>query len=335
MNESEIKMNDLFLCDVARLSGPRIPKQLANVALVCLVMLLPALRLLFLESQEGSMAFSHLFSKSSLLYPADRYLCLEGKHVVILGDSQMNQVALRLSKLLGNCTIVKTGSRCGEVSGYLELGNISSSDFVHPGRSEGPVAYGLQNLGSDCRDCNICEAKLFECKDGLHRMKVEYIAVEFARDVSLQSSLYRTTQENVGHYLSKQNVSHVIFNAGLHDSGLEDASGKSYRENLIWYSGVLRSFMPLASFLWVDTVPVVSTRQPNIWRNVTANWLLSEYNRIALRVTDQFGYQRISPFGILQLPYFSKLNSDGVHYLEEGGVFYDMLAFTILLELCK
>jgi hypothetical protein len=165
-------------------------------------------------------------------------------------------------------------------------------------------------------------------------MKIEYIAVEFARDVSLQSSLYRTTQENVGHYLSKQNVSHVIFNTGLHDTALEDPSGKSYRKNLIWYSGVLRRFMPLASFLWVDTVAVVSARQPAIWRNVTTNELISDYNRIASRITDQFRYQRISPFGILQLPYFSKLNSDGVHYFKEGGVFYDMLASAILLQLC-
>ena len=234
--QSEIKMIDLFNCDidVARISGQGIPKQLRIAGLMCLVMFLPAFRLLsLLVSHEGSMSFSHLFSKSILLYPADRYLCLESKHVAILGDSQMNHVALRLSKLLGNCTRVKTGSRCGEGSGYLGLGNISSSDFVHPGPSEGPVSYGLQNLGSQCRDCNICEAKLFECKDGLHSMKVEYIAVEFSRDVSLQSSLYRTTQENVGHYLSKQNVSHVIFNAGLHDTGLQDNSIKSYRENLI------------------------------------------------------------------------------------------------------
>lgn len=206
---------------------------------------------------------------------------------------------------------------------------------MHPGPSEGPVSYGLRMLGSQCRDCNICEAKLFECKDGLHSMKVEFIAVEFARDVSLQSSLYRTTQENVGHYLSQQNVSHVIFNTGLHDTGLQCNSIKSYRKNLMWYFGVLRKFMPLASFLWLDSVPVVKSKQPVIWRNVTANGRISEYNRIASRLVDQFGYQRISPFGILQLPYFSKLSNDGVHYSEEGGVFYDILASAILLQLCK
>ena len=93
--------------------------------------------------------------------------------------------------------------------------------------------------------------------------------------------------------------------------------------------------MPLASFLWVDTVPVVKSRQPVIWRNVTANGLISDYNRIASRIIDQFGYQRISTFGILQLPYFSNLSNDGVHYSEDGGVFYDILASTILLQLCK
>lgn len=105
-----MKMIDLFKCDVARLSGKKdtnfstssASKQIPIAALVCLVMLLPSFILLLLASQEGSMAFSHLSSKSILLYPADRYLCLEGRHVVILGDSQMNHVALRLSKLLGN-----------------------------------------------------------------------------------------------------------------------------------------------------------------------------------------------------------------------------------------
>jgi len=209
---------------------------------------------------------------------------------------------------------------------------------VLPGPAEGPVAHGLQNLGSDCRDCAGCEAKFFDCEDGLsyeNRMKIEYIAVEFARDVSLQSSLYRTTPVNVGHSLSKQNVSHVIFNTGLHDTALEDASGKSYRDIFAWYSGVLRKFMPSASFLWVDTVPVVKPFQPEKWQNVTMNTRIAEYNKVASHITDQFGYRRISPFGILQLPYFSKLNSDGVHYFKEGGVFYDMLASAILLRLCK
>lgn len=247
----------------------------------------------------------------------------------------MNQVALRLSKLVGNCTRLKTGSRCGETSGYLGLANISSSQFVHPGPSEGPVAHGLQNLGSDCRDCSGCDAKLFVCKDGIHQMTIEYIAVEFARDVSLQSSLFKTTQENVGHYLSKQNVSHVIFNTGLHDTALEDASAKSYSDNLMWYTEILNKFLPSATFLWVDTVPVVRGKQPDRWRNVTMNDLIAAYNRAATRIVEHLGYKKVSPFGILQLPYFSQMNSDGVHYFKEGGVFYDMLAAEILLRLCR
>ena len=137
---------------------------------MCLVVFLPAgiiaLRLLFV-SREGSLTFSQRFSKSILVYPADRYLCLEGRHVAILGDSQLNQVALSLSKLFGDCNKVKTGTRCGKVSGYLGLPNISSTEFVRPRLSEGPVAHGLQNLGSDCRDCGGCEAKLFHCRDGI------------------------------------------------------------------------------------------------------------------------------------------------------------------------
>ena len=287
-------------------------------------------------SREESRPFSRRFLKSNLHYPADRYLCLELGHLVFLGDSQMYHLTRSFSKIMGNCTLIKSGSRCGETNGYLGIEALSSDgEFVHPGQSEGPVAHGLQNLGSGCRDCAGCDAMLFKCRDGSHEMMIEYIAIEFARDVSLQSSLYKTTQENVGYYLSKHNVSHIVYNTGLHDTSLEDASSQSYRDNLVWYNDVLRKFMPFASYLWVDTVAVVKEMQPERWRNVTMNELIADYNRIASRISDQFGYQRISPFGLLQLPYFSQLNSDGVHYMESSGVFYDMLATEIILKLCR
>ena len=304
-----------------------------QLIIITCIFLIVVLSLLF-PLREGSTRFSK-FTKGNLHYPADRYLCLEGRRVAILGDSQMNQVAIRLSKILGNCTRTRLGSRCGETRSYLGLSDIPSGEYTHPGPSEGPVIHGLQNLGSGCRDCKGCDAKLFVCRDGIHHTTIEYIAVEFARDVSLQSSAYSTTQENVGLYLSKQNVSYVVYNTGLHDTALKDASSKSYERNLIWYSGVLKKFLPLATFLWVDTMPVVKTKQPDKWKGVTHNDIISGYNKVASRIAHDLGHQRISPFGILQLPYFSTMTADGVHYSKDGGVFYDMLAADILLHFCK
>ena len=106
---------------------------------------------------------------------ASRFLCLTGKKVAMLGDSQTYHIFNHLTRILGDCASLKVGSRCGDLE-YLRMipkdlqvdwQNVArmgrddgeEGPGVVPGTplpedDEGPVAYGLQNLGHGCRDCS-------------------------------------------------------------------------------------------------------------------------------------------------------------------------------------
>lgn len=116
---------------------------------------------------------------AALGYPAamddaSRYLCLTGKKVALLGDSQVFHVHDHLGQLLGGCETVKRGSRCGDAD-YMRLSPdalrelwavappVGSDGDEGPGAvpgtplpadDEGPAGYGLANLGHGCRDCS-------------------------------------------------------------------------------------------------------------------------------------------------------------------------------------
>lgn len=165
-----------------------------------------------------------------------RYLCLNNRRLTVLGDSEMMRVHLAMRQFL-NCTnpFVRFGSRCDEDVAYLSL--TRATTFVQPTESVGPVGYGLQNLGAGCRDCGGCNAALARC-DGDHAdvwSELEFIAVEFAKDVSIQTDRFPTTQENVAWYLKQlpsPEENFVVVNTGLHDTALRDSRPEAYLKNL-------------------------------------------------------------------------------------------------------
>jgi hypothetical protein len=157
--------------------------------------------------------------KESMLYLSTY---MEGK-IVFIGDSQMRSLRASFQSLYpnGNCKedSKQRAGRCGIVKKYFRLKE--PSVWVPPNHTllEGPISHGLQN--PDCND--------MRSTWGVHRCKapatgsaaaLEFLGVEYARDVEMQNALFNTTQDSAIHCLrrSADRASAIVVNTGIHDA---------------------------------------------------------------------------------------------------------------------
>ena len=157
-----------------------------------------------------------------------------GENIALLGDSTMwrlsKNFALReASREASRETTLKGrhSTRCG-LATYL--GAPRADNWTLPSAVQGPVHYGLQH--HFCADCSGCDASL--------RANVEYIPVEFANDVEIQTNSLRTTQQVVGEYLSKNNKDVCFVSAGIHDLAISNLTEHGYVKNVLRYISLLR-----------------------------------------------------------------------------------------------
>jgi hypothetical protein len=131
-------------------------------------------------------------------------------------------------------------------------------------RAEGPVYNGLEH--PFCRDCNGCDSVLLACANRKAHLPCTqlpnasnqkggayggYIAVEFARDVEIQSHEYNTTQQNVARYLQRHwNTKEMmaefgrpicVVGTGVHDMTIPNVQLPVFLENIQWYVDILSS----------------------------------------------------------------------------------------------
>lgn len=87
-------------------------------------------------------------------------------------------------------------------------------------------------------------------------LSVEYLVVEYARDVSLPSLVTNTTQETVALYLNQQSPSVCVASVGLNDAAMEPPiSQELYLQNLDKYLGLLQRACD--NVIWISLHPVV------------------------------------------------------------------------------
>ena len=260
-------------------------------------------------------------------------VCLGNKRIVILGDSQGMMVSRALARML-RCQQVKSGARCGEGPSYLDIPDVPTK--VMPDARSGPHLHGLAHIQEGCRDCHGCDAGLHECNiTGNITAAVEYISLEFARDVSIQGPKYNTTQENViKEYLQRNPPHYVAFNTGLHDTALNDSSPSTYEENLEWYVSLFSALSPKPKLVFVATTPVNREKQPPEWRATTGDPKIYEYNKRAVEVMQRHGASFIDPWPLLRLPHWQQRYSDGVHIMGGDNAYYQIAAWMILSVFC-
>jgi hypothetical protein len=115
---------------------------------------------------------------------------------------------------------------------------VESKNWTHPDplKGEGPCHAGLEK--HFCNDCQGC----YSIMRGRTTDYIEYLSIEYARDVELPTATTKTTQETLGLYLELLNEtgSVCIANAGLHDMGIDPApSPELYAANVRNYIQLL------------------------------------------------------------------------------------------------
>lgn len=133
-----------------------------------------------------------------------------------------------------------------------------------PQLGEGPIGIGLQrHFCTDCRNCwNIAMESAGSgtqsSSDVGHAVSVEYLVVEYARDVSLPSRWTNTTQQTVTHYLNqkKSSPSVCVATAGLNDAAIQPPiSQEVYLQNVDNYLDQLQRTCD--SVIWIGLNAVV------------------------------------------------------------------------------
>ena len=122
---------------------------------------------------------------------ASIYKNIDTHRILFIGDSTMKRLYYHTLPEK-NLTVDTITERCNWIENF---GMTKSKIWNPPLKTMGPVAYGLKN--SWCTDCNGCQSQIH----GLGLKYVEknmtiynYIAVEFAKDVEMQSELGNTTR---------------------------------------------------------------------------------------------------------------------------------------------
>ncbi|GAX81041.1 hypothetical protein CEUSTIGMA_g8476.t1 [Chlamydomonas eustigma] len=238
------------------------------------------------------------------------------RHVLFLGDSTIFRAS---SNFAGNhkCSITLTrSSRCGD------YGLKPAPKRWPPQTCEGPAAFGLKNRG--CRDCDGCNGMYLNCS-GSSIASFEYIPLEFAVDLTLQTDLYETSQENVFKvYLANRSVDLIVTNSGFHDMEV-CKSGQEYEASLRKFLGEISTFATAKSahviYLPMTRMMVSLLAPDNPQRSVITNERVQEFNLRADALCKEFGITYLDLHSLSSLiP--DKLYSDVVHIGHKNGVYY-------------
>ena len=175
---------------------------------------------------------------------------------LFLGDSTMRHTVLAFAnKERPNGR--GPAPRCGLMD---YLGMSKASDWVAPKPREGPTMYGLEH--PFCTD-----TKSLMKPDGFSAgtfnvglREIEYVDVEFPRDVTLQSPTTKTTQETVRVYLGKSSTRDVcVVNTGVHgpfkvDGQTSEETDSKHVQDVAEYIDMLQGHC--RSLVWVTTSQV-------------------------------------------------------------------------------
>ena len=154
---------------------------------------------------------------------------------------------------------------------------------IHSPNFEGPTNYAVDK--PYCSDCGGCDPHFLHCIPNTYNPSIDiehlnetcekkklvyggFMKVEFARDVELQTSMYRTTQENTAFYLREQfNTPELVrqwgqpicvIGTGFHDMILliktDDFNKDRFVENVEWYLYIMKDVC--SHIIWLtNTAP--------------------------------------------------------------------------------
>lgn len=160
---------------------------------------------------------------------------------VFLGDAGMANIPYFLSVQwpVGNLTINTRRNPCQNLIYY---GLPPPNDgWKAPNSEQGEGPAGLGKERPYCMDCTNCWNVGMTSGTQADDLSVEYLVVEYARDVSLPSRVTKTTQETAAFYLGRKPPSVCVASAGLNDAAIQPpVTQELYLQNADKYLGLLQ-----------------------------------------------------------------------------------------------
>ena len=156
--------------------------------------------------------------------------------ILFLGDSTVFRLFMSDSSLKCPCKSIKSSGRCDLIE---SLSLKRAPKWISPVENEGPVHYGLNH--PFCTDCSGCSMKIcIGPRRSTNCIEQNYIPIEFAKDVEMQTTKSFTSQEMIAEYLSAQPALDVcIVSTGMHDMAISNMTDDSYVDNVKWYLTLL------------------------------------------------------------------------------------------------
>lgn len=242
--------------------------------------------------------------------------------LIFLGDSTIKHLAETMRTYFSNGAVTKNSDICHTIEVLLMMER--ASFWSPPSSREGPLKNGLEN--HFCSDCSGCWGFVFESP----AIDIEYIPVEFAKDVELQTEDTRTTQETIAKYLkSSTRETILLVNTGLHDCAFQDFNFAVYEQNLASYLRLLTAIEHV-KVVWIHTnavlgIPVFPQQNDRIYR----------MNQLAVKVCDYVGVTRIvNTFDMSKHEWATQnLFVDNVHLLKRRKLYYRTVSNIIITHI--
>lgn len=235
---------------------------------------------------------------------------------VFLGDSSMAKLAYYVSLRWPYDSLNTTSRRdaCQNLNYYRLPPPSDGWVPPDPTKGEGPVGYGAEH--PYCMDCQKCWNVLMN--GPTEELYVEYLVVEYARDVSLPTRVTQTTQETAAYYLNLKSPKVCVVSAGLLDAAIDPPiSIDVYIQNVDSYLELLAR--TCQSVIWIGIPAIVEDPDKYPQRNC----LLHEWNNAIYALVDLRGYRNVYIMDIWE----KSMNTDHVvGALELTGKFYASLA---------
>eukprot|EP00934_Nitzschia_sp_Nitz4_P001851 Nitzschia sp. Nitz4//scaffold3_size479765//93791//94819//NITZ4_000036-RA/size479765-processed-gene-0.56-mRNA-1//1//CDS//3329550566//1851//frame0 len=223
---------------------------------------------------------------------------------VFLGDSEMVHIVSYLSQNevwpFGGAPSIKTRRNpCHNLLYYGLPPPEAGWQNPNATNGEGPIGLGLKTpFCMDCKNCwNLRMAGTLE-------RYVEYLVVEYARDVSIPSLVTKTTQETAVYYLNQAPPAVCIASAGLLDASIDPTiSVEVYKGNADKYVGLLQR--TCQQVVWITIHPVVeSDVVPQ------TNCQLREWNTAFVNLLKERNYDNVWVVDIWDASFEAHYNSE-------------------------
>jgi hypothetical protein len=236
---------------------------------------------------------------------------------IFLGDEGMAKVAYYISLRwpFESLNITSNRHSCENLD-YYKLPPLRGPwNPPDANKGEGPAGYGKEH--PYCTDSQ----KNWNVKMDVPTSQtqyVEYLVVEYARDVTLPTRVTKTTQETASYYLSTKNPAVCVVSAGLHDASIDPAiSIDMYIQNVDTYLTHLTRVCQRV--LWIG-IPAVVESEGYPQRNCQ----LMEWNNAIFGLIDlRDGYDgRVYAMDL----WGKSMNTDHVESLLLTRTFYASLA---------